>query len=58
MDIRDLVICILFLIGKNRSICFNASIWLNSSHPSINAKLLHGVNIAATKCLFTLGFIF
>lgn len=57
-DIHDFVICILFLIGKNRSICFNANIWLNSSHPSIDAKLLHDVDIAVTKCLFTRSFTF
>lgn len=58
MDIHDLVTCILYLFGKNRRIFSNANIWLNSSHPSINAKSLRDVNIAVTKSLFTLAIVF
>lgn len=58
MGVSYFLICILFLFGKNRMLCFNAHIWLNSRYPSIKAKLLYDENISDTKHLFTIGLIF
>lgn len=58
MDIHNLTIFVVFLFSKNGRIYFNTGIWFISNHPSINAKLLLAVNIAVTKCIFTLSFIF